>query len=146
VRGSGPWLGWPGLDRRRVSEFVMHLTREDFGSVLVVRPRLLHPPLLLRGTRNCSAGQHTNWNINSAHFRSTTKYVAQSPYHYFQFLKGNSKHSHTFWSAITIPNPLAVFPFKWLSVAMLVRMITDYRATVSSDNYRFSHFLSARSL
>lgn len=54
--------GVPGLDRGRVSKFVKGLTREDFGSVLVVRRHLTlpHPPLLHRGTRNCSASHHTN--------------------------------------------------------------------------------------
>jgi hypothetical protein len=109
VRGSETWLGLPGLDRRRVSKFVKSLTREDFGSVLVVRRHLTlpHPPLLHRGTRNCSASHHTNWNSNFRPF-PITKYIAQSPYHYIQFLKGNSKHSHTFRSAITIPNLPAV--------------------------------------
>jgi len=66
VRGSETWLRLAGLYRRRVSEFVKSLTREDLGSVLVVRRHLTlpHPPFLHRGTRNCSAIHQTNWNSN----------------------------------------------------------------------------------
>jgi len=72
VRGSETWLGLAELDRRRVPEFVKSLTREDLGSVLVVCRHLTlpHLPLLHRGTLNCSAIHHTNWNSNFRPFRA----------------------------------------------------------------------------
>jgi hypothetical protein len=138
VRDSETCLGLPGLDRRRVTEFVKSLTGEDFGSVLVVRRHLTltHPPLPHRGTRNCSASHHTNWNSNFRPFPVNHKIYRAVAISLFSIperkLKTFSYFSKRYHYTQHTSRSLK------LSAAVLVRLITDYRVTVSSGNYRFS--------
>ena len=136
VRDSETWLGLAGLYRKRVSEFVKSLTRKDLGSVLMVRRHLTlpHPPLLHRGTRNCSVSHHTNWNSNFRPFPVNHKIYRAVAISLFSIPERKQKTFSYFSKRYHYTQPTS---HSLMAVCRRVNSVTDYRVTVSSGNYRF---------